>query len=60
VERWRDSLRSAGCDVTWIELPSLGIQGNSHALMADDNSDAVAGVVLDWLRQRGFVAPAVP
>jgi pimeloyl-ACP methyl ester carboxylesterase len=60
VERWRDSLSSAGCDVTWIELPSLGILGNSHALMADDNSDAVAGIVLDWLRQRGLTGPAVP
>ena len=54
VERWRDSLRSAGCDVTWIELPSIGIHGNSHALMADDNSDVVAAVVVDWLRQRGL------
>jgi pimeloyl-ACP methyl ester carboxylesterase len=52
VERWRDSLIQAGCDVTWIELPSLGIVGNSHAMMADDNSDVVAGIVLDWLRQR--------
>jgi pimeloyl-ACP methyl ester carboxylesterase len=47
AERWRDSLISAGCDVTWIDLPSLGIRGNSHAMMADDNSDAVAGIVLD-------------
>jgi pimeloyl-ACP methyl ester carboxylesterase len=54
VKRWRDSLRSAGCDVTWIELPALGIHGNSHALMADDNSDAIASIVLDWLRQRGL------
>jgi hypothetical protein len=38
----------AGC-----VLPSLGIVGNSHAMMADDNSDAVAEIVLDWLRQRG-------
>jgi hypothetical protein len=58
VERWRDSLNSAGCDVTWIELPSLGIHGNSHAMMIDDNSEAVAGIVLDWLRQRGLVAGA--
>jgi pimeloyl-ACP methyl ester carboxylesterase len=58
VERWRDSLDSAGCDVTWIDLPLLGIHGNSHAMMSDDNSDAVAGIVLDWLRQRGLVAGA--
>jgi hypothetical protein len=54
AERWRDSLISAGCDVTWIDVPSLGIRGNSHAMMADDNSDALAGIVLDWFRQRAW------
>jgi len=51
-ERWRDSLRDAGCAVTWIDLPAIGIHGNSHALMSDDNSDVVAGLVLDWMRRQ--------
>jgi pimeloyl-ACP methyl ester carboxylesterase len=50
VERWRDALRGAGCDVTWLELPALGIRGNSHAIMADDNSNDIASLVLEWLR----------
>jgi pimeloyl-ACP methyl ester carboxylesterase len=54
VEQWRQALAAAGCDVTWLELPAIGITGNSHALMADDNSDAIAGLVLDWMRQRGL------
>src|SRR6266508_161137 len=54
VERWRDALSNAGCDVTWIELPALGIHGTSHALMADDNSDAIAALVLDWLQKHGL------
>jgi pimeloyl-ACP methyl ester carboxylesterase len=49
--RWRDALSRAGCDVGWMELPALGIQGNSHALMCDDNSDDIAGLVLDWLQR---------
>ena len=49
VERWHDALVAAGCDTTWIELPARGIHGNSHALMADDNSDTIAAIVLDWL-----------
>ena len=49
VERWRDALIEAGCDVTWMDLPARGIRGNSHAMMADQNSDAIAGLVLDWL-----------
>ncbi len=52
AERWRDALAAAGCDVTWLELPAMGIPGNSHALMADDNSDAVANIVLEWLNKR--------
>lgn len=28
-ERWRDALRQIGCDVTWIELPALGVAGNT-------------------------------
>jgi pimeloyl-ACP methyl ester carboxylesterase len=54
VERWRDALIVAGCDVTWIELPARGIIGNSHALMCDDNSDAIAELVLDWMREKGL------
>jgi hypothetical protein len=50
-ERWRGALEQAGCDVTWTELPALGIVGNTHALMSDDNSDIIAGLVLDWLRE---------
>jgi pimeloyl-ACP methyl ester carboxylesterase len=51
---WRDALVSAGGDVTWIDLPERGIRGNSHALMADDNSDEIAALVLDWLAWRGL------
>jgi hypothetical protein len=45
---------AAGADVEWIDLPARGITGNSHALMADDNSDAIAMIVHDWLRKRGL------
>jgi pimeloyl-ACP methyl ester carboxylesterase len=52
VQRWREALRDAGCDVTWVDLPGQRIHGNSHALMADDNSDDVAGIVLQWLKTK--------
>lgn len=54
-ERWHDRLRQAGCDVTFIDLPKRGIRGNSHALMADDNSDDIAGLVLQWMTERGLL-----
>ena len=49
------AMSAAGCDVTWIDLPARGIHGNSHALMADDNSDDIAGLVLDWMTARGIL-----
>lgn len=55
AERWRDALAAAGADVTWIDLPQRGIAGNSHVLMGDMNSDAIAGIVLDWMKSRGLV-----
>lgn len=43
---------SAG--TTLLDLPALGIRGNSHMLMSDLNSDRVAGLIDDWIRARGF------
>ena len=57
AEHWRDALLAAGGDVTWIDLPARGIQGNSHALMADDNSDEIAAIVLEWFAERGLGRP---
>lgn len=54
VIRWRDALRQADGDVTWIDLPEHGILGNSHAMMCDDNSDLIAGLVLQWLQRQGL------
>lgn len=54
AERWRDALAEASCDVTWIDLPERGMCGNSHALMADRNSDEIAGLVFDWMSARGL------
>jgi pimeloyl-ACP methyl ester carboxylesterase len=55
VRAWSDALTAAGADVDWIDLPARGIRGNSHALMADNNSDEVATLVLDWMRRHRLV-----
>jgi len=52
VECWYDALRAAGCDATWLSLPGIGIRGNSHALMTDDNNADIAGIALRWLTDR--------
>ncbi|CAB3755699.1 hypothetical protein [Paraburkholderia solisilvae] len=53
--RWCEALAAAGSDAEWIDLPARGIKGNSRAPMADDNSDDIAVLVLDWLRVRNLV-----
>ena len=56
VRRWSEALMQAGVDVEWLELPKHGITGNSHALMADDNSDAIAQKVLEWMHRHQLLA----
>jgi hypothetical protein len=55
VRRWYKALTAAGVDAQWIDLPARGIVGNSHALMSDNNSDQIAGIVLDWMREKKLV-----
>ena len=34
---------------TWINLPDIGIKGNSHMLMQDKNNAEIADVIQKWL-----------
>jgi pimeloyl-ACP methyl ester carboxylesterase len=49
-----EKIRAAGGKVDVINLPQIGIRGNSHMLMMDKNSDQVASVVQDWLTKEGL------
>jgi pimeloyl-ACP methyl ester carboxylesterase len=40
-----------GADFVW--LPDRGIRGNGHMMMIEDNSDALAALILDWLDAQG-------
>jgi hypothetical protein len=35
-----------------VDLPAIGMRGNSHMIMMDKNSDQVAGVIQDWLAKQ--------
>ena len=48
VQAMCDALAEAGGNVEWIDLPARGIHGNSHLIMMDNNSDAIAQLVIDW------------
>jgi hypothetical protein len=44
-----NAIKAAGGKVDWINLPEIGIKGNSHMLMQDRNSDQIAEVIQKWL-----------
>jgi pimeloyl-ACP methyl ester carboxylesterase len=50
-----DALRRAGGDAEIIDLPRMGIHGNSHMTMMDLNSDRIAGLVQDWMARKGLM-----
>ena len=50
-QRYHAALTDAGVKPDWIDLPTLGIKGNSHMMMMDRNSDQIAEVVAKWLEQ---------
>src|SRR4051794_22106922 len=48
-QQFVQQLRKAGGDAQVIQLPDLGIHGNSHMLMQDKNNLQVADLLLDWI-----------
>lgn len=52
--RFAEAVRAAGGSVDIVDLPEIGIRGNSHMIMMDRNSDQVAQVVQEWLARRGL------
>jgi len=46
-------LATAGVVSNEISLPATGVHGNSHMLMMDRNSDAIARLITHWLAKRG-------
>jgi pimeloyl-ACP methyl ester carboxylesterase len=46
--RW---LTQAGVPTTFLRLEDAGLRGNGHMMMLEKNSDQVADVLADWIRQ---------
>ncbi len=55
VKAFADDLRAKGGKVEWIELPKLGISGNTHMLMMDTNSDQIAQLVQNWMAKNNLL-----
>ena len=52
ARRWRDAVNRHGGDVTLVELPSIGIRGNTHFPMSDLNNIQIANHLAGWLEQK--------
>jgi hypothetical protein len=55
IDRYEAALRAQGGIADRLDLPKLGQRGNSHMLMMDRNSDAIAQLIQDWMNQRGLM-----
>jgi hypothetical protein len=55
--KFAEALRTAGGSAEVIDLPAIGIHGNSHLMMMDKNNAEVAGVIQAWLEGNGLAKP---
>jgi pimeloyl-ACP methyl ester carboxylesterase len=55
VNRYLGAVRQAGGVADVLDLPALGIRGNSHFPMMDRNSEAVAYLVQEWMTRQGLM-----
>jgi pimeloyl-ACP methyl ester carboxylesterase len=54
VHDYAGLIKQAGGNIETIDLPDIGIKGNTHMMMMDKNSDQVADVMQKWLVAKGF------
>jgi hypothetical protein len=47
-------LTAAGGSVDVVDLPDIGIRGNSHMLMMDKNNAETADLIQKWLVGKGL------
>ena len=48
------AFKAAGGSVEVVDLPDVGLKGNSHMIMMDKNSDQVADLIQKWLVAKGL------
>ena len=52
--KYGEAFKAAGGSFDLIDLPDVGIKGNSHMVMMDKNSDQVADLIQKWLVSKGL------
>jgi pimeloyl-ACP methyl ester carboxylesterase len=49
-----DAMKAAGGSAEIVDLPKVGIHGNSHMMMMDKNNLEVAALIQNWLEGKGL------
>jgi pimeloyl-ACP methyl ester carboxylesterase len=60
LDQYTNTLRSQGVAVDELDLPAMGVAGNSHMLMMDTNSNLVASLIQEWLAGKGLMQKKRP
>jgi pimeloyl-ACP methyl ester carboxylesterase len=60
LNQYGNTLRSQGVAVDELDLPAIGVKGNSHMLMMDTNSNLVASLIQKWLADKGLIQKKRP
>ena len=47
-------IRDSGGSADVINLPQIGIKGNSHMMMMDKNNQQIAEIMQEWLKSKGL------
>ena len=55
TDKYAVALKAAGGTMDVVDLPALGICGNSHMMMMDKNSDLVAQLIQKWMTKHGLM-----
>lgn len=53
---FQEAIRAAGGRADLVNLPDIGIKGNSHMMMMDRNSDDIAKIIQEWLVKQELYA----
>lgn len=51
---YQKAFNASGGKLDLVDLPDVGIKGNSHMVMMDRNSEQVADLIQKWLVRKGF------
>jgi hypothetical protein len=54
ARQFAEAAKSRGGDVTLVELPKIGIHGNTHFLFAELNNVQLADLLSGWPKEKGL------